>query len=40
MGLLKGKGLKAIIEYLQRGWKFRPEVGDHDRGPEKLVEEV
>lgn len=28
--------LKAIIKYLKRGWKFHPELGDHDRGPESL----
>lgn len=28
--------LKSLIEYLQRGWKFRPDQGDHDRGPERL----
>ena len=25
-----------IIKYLQRGWKFRPDKGDHDRGPESI----
>ena len=34
--LLNRGDLKAIIEHLQRGWKFRPERGDHDRGPESL----
>jgi hypothetical protein len=28
--------LQALIKYLQRGWKFRQELGDHDRGPESI----
>lgn len=34
--LLNSKDVSAIISYLQRGWKFRPEKGDHDRGPERF----
>lgn len=36
--LLQGRDVPAIIAHLQRGRKFRPEKGDHDRGPEKLGE--
>ena len=36
--LLHAGDLKAIIKHLQRGWKFRLEEGDHDRGPERLNE--
>lgn len=28
--------IQALLKYLNRGWKFRPERGDHDRGPERL----
>ncbi len=28
--------IKGLIKYLQRGWKFHPELGDHDRGPESI----
>lgn len=34
--LLQSSDVKGLIEHLQRGWKFRPEQGDHDRGPEKI----
>ena len=34
--LLNGGDVKAIIAHLQRGWQFRPDRGDHDRGPEPL----
>ncbi len=34
--LVQGGDVKAIIEYLQRGFAFRPDKGDHDRGPESL----
>lgn len=37
--LLQGGDLRKIIEYLQRGWKFRPEIGDHDNGPQKLSDQ-
>lgn len=29
--------IKGLITHLQRGWKFRPEIGDHDRGPESIA---
>jgi hypothetical protein len=35
--LLAGRDVRAIIRHLQRGWKFRPQEGDHDRGPEPLA---
>ena len=34
--IVQGGNLAGMIEYLQRGWKFRPEQGDHDRGPESV----
>jgi hypothetical protein len=34
--LLHAGDLQAIIRYLKRGWQFRPDRGDHDRGPEPL----
>ena len=36
MQIINGGDLNKIIAHLQRGWKFRPEKGDHDRGPESL----
>lgn len=30
--------IAGLIKYLQRGFKFRPESGDHDRGPESIME--
>ncbi len=36
--LIQSGNLKAIIKYLKRGWKFMPEAGDHDRGPESIHE--
>jgi hypothetical protein len=38
MKLFNQRDLKAIMKFLQRGWKFRPNKGDHDRGPELLSE--
>lgn len=34
--VLQTRDLAAIVKYLQRGFRFRPEMGDHDRGPEPL----
>jgi|SRR5215831_8102015 len=34
--LIQGGDIKAISKHLQRGWQFRPEAGDHDRGLEWL----
>ncbi len=34
--LLSGRHVPAIVKYLQRGFKFRPELGDHDHGPQSL----
>lgn len=28
----------GLLKHLQRGWKFCPEQGDHDRGPESIKE--
>lgn len=36
--ILQSGDLKAIIKFLQRGWKFRPDKGDHDRGPERFAD--
>ena len=30
--LLEQKDLDAIVEHLQRGWKYRPDRGDNDAG--------
>lgn len=37
--LLNSGDLYAIVKHLQRGWKFQPERGDHDRGPESLKDQ-
>lgn len=29
--------LKKVLEYLRRGFQFRPDLGDHDRGPESVA---
>lgn len=34
--LVQSGDIKAILRFLGRGWKFRPEAGDHDRGPESI----
>ena len=34
--LVQGGNVDALIKYLQRGWAFRPDKGDHDRGPESI----
>jgi hypothetical protein len=36
--LVQASDIKAVLKYLHRGWDFRPDLGDHDRGPEKLSE--
>ncbi len=28
--------LPALVKFLQRGWRFRPDKGDHDRGPQSI----
>lgn len=30
------KTTQEIWEVLSRGWEFRPDLGDHDRGPERI----
>lgn len=34
--LINKGDIVAVLEYLQRGFEFRPDLGDHDRGPEGL----
>lgn len=34
--LIQSGDTLAVIQYLQRGWQYRPEAGDHDRGPESI----
>jgi len=34
--LLQAGDLAGALQYLGRGWEFRPDRGDHDRGPESL----
>jgi hypothetical protein len=29
--------IKALLAYLGRGWQYRPDAGDHDRGPERIA---
>ncbi len=36
--LVQAGDLKRLIKFLQRGWEFQPERGDHDRGPESIFE--
>lgn len=36
--ILQSGDVKALLKYLSRGWRFRPDQGDHDRGPEHLHE--
>lgn len=31
--------LEAIIKHLQRGWRFSPDKGDHDRGLESIKDQ-
>lgn len=35
--LLKRGDMKAVLKLITGGWEFRPDLGDHDRGPEPLV---
>ena len=37
--LIQGGDITAVIKYLQRGWKYRPDAGDHDRGPESIKDQ-
>lgn len=34
--LLQARNLSKICEFLSRGFAFRPDKGDHDRGPTPL----
>jgi hypothetical protein len=34
--LVQTKDLAGLCKFLSRGWEFRPDLGDHDRGPERL----
>lgn len=34
--VLHSGDLKEIIKFLQRGFEYRPDKGDHDNGPQKL----
>lgn len=36
--LIHGGNLSRIMKHLQRGWKFRPEQGDNDDGPQSIME--
>jgi hypothetical protein len=29
-------GLKIVLEHLTRGWKYKPEQGDNDQGPQQV----
>lgn len=28
--------MNGMLKYLGRGWQYRPDKGDHDRGPESI----
>lgn len=34
--LLQSRDLPKILDHLRRGFRFRPEKGDHDHGPRRL----
>lgn len=36
--LIQSGDLRTFLEYLQRGWKFRPKLGDNDAGPRGIHE--
>lgn len=36
--ILNGGDLVAVVKYLQRGWAFRPDKGDHNNGPQPLAD--
>ena len=38
MTLLQSGDLEKIVKHLRRGFEFRPDKGDHDRGPEKMAD--
>lgn len=31
-------GLKKVLQHLTRGWKYRPELGDNNQGPQLPVQ--
>lgn len=35
--LVRQGNVKAAIELISSGWKYRPEMGDHDLGPQRLT---
>lgn len=35
--MIAGGLIKDALRLLSRGYKFRPDQGDHDRGPEKVI---
>lgn len=35
-GLIETDNLPGIAEFITRGFKYKPEAGDHDRGPQPL----
>jgi hypothetical protein len=34
--LIQSGDIKGIVKFLQRGWAFKPDKGDNDRGPESI----
>jgi len=36
--IVQGGNVRKIIEFLQRGWEFKPEKGDNDNGPQSIKE--
>lgn len=35
--LLAARDVDAVVRHLRRGFRYRPDRGDHDRGPEPLA---
>ncbi len=34
--LINSNDIEGIFEFVRRGFAFRPDLGDHDNGPQKL----
>lgn len=35
--ILQNRDIEKIVQYLERGFEFRPDKGDHDNGPQSIV---
>jgi hypothetical protein len=38
MAMVQRNDIRAAIDYIYRGFEFRPDLGDHDDGPRPLTE--